>query len=274
MKPILLPFAASLSLASAGVVLTPTQDTDVYQFTTYPTSTTYSLGVNSSGGQGHSQKSLVKFNPTTATLAMTAAEIGTAKLRLYVLPDGSPSSGYGGTLVPGFVTVHAQGTAWTVAAARWSTFSPGTSLGTIGISQPSTETVAVWVELDVTAQVKAWVAGTAANNGFVIQAADETSTPSLNVSFASMETGFPPQLVVEKVQPKPFQVTGFSNSGANVTVGWNSESGKSYRVQESPDMVTWTTRQTVVATGTTSSATVAKTVYADGKGFFRVVVTQ
>ncbi|MGC4013846.1 MAG: DNRLRE domain-containing protein [Luteolibacter sp.] len=273
MKSLFLLLLAT-SISNAGVTLTATQDTDVYQFTTYPTSTTYSLGVNASGGEGHSQKTLLKFNPTTTTLGMTATEIGTAKLRLYILEDGSPSSGYGGTMVAGPVTVHPQGTTWTEANARWSTISPGTSLGTINLTQPSTATNPVWVELDVTAQVKAWVAGTATNNGFVIQAASETALPLMNVAFASRETGYPPQLVVEKVQPKPFQVTSYTMSGANVTLGWNSESGKSYRVQESPDMVTWTTRQTVVATATTSSLTLAKTAYAGGKGFFRVAVTQ
>ncbi|MFD0894138.1 DNRLRE domain-containing protein [Luteolibacter ambystomatis] len=272
MKPLLLLLASAA--ITCGVTLTPTQDTDVYQFTTYPTSTTYSLGVNASNGEGHSQKTLLKFNPTTTTLGMSATEIGTAKLRLYILPDGSPSSGYGGTLVPGAVTVHPQGTAWTVATARWSTFSPGTSLGSIAITQPSTETTAVWVELDVTAQVKAWVTTPSTNNGFVIQSANENAVPLLNVAFASMETGFPPQLVVEKVQPKPFQMTGFTMSGANVTLGWNSVVGKSYRVEESPDMTTWAPRQTVVASSTESSLTIAKTVYAGGKGFFRVVAVQ
>jgi hypothetical protein len=188
---------------AAPVVLTATQDTDIYQFTTYPTSTTYSLGVNASNHGGHSQKSLVKFEISASALGMVATQIQSAKLRLYVLPDSSTGSGFGGTLVPGNVSVFPQGNPWTVATARWSSFAPGAFISTLSITQASTENTPVWVEADVTETVKSWVAEITANHGFILQSSSETTTPLLSVLFASMETGFPPQLVIREVGSPP-----------------------------------------------------------------------
>lgn len=271
MKCLLVIFSiiCSIAVTCAQVILTPAQDTDLYQFSTYPTGTTYSLGVNSSGGAGHSQKTLIQFDPTASKLGMSASEIGRAVLRLYILPD-DPSNGYGGVLTPGMVSVHAQSVAWNVNTVRWSTASPGAVVGSISVTQPSTSTSAVWIEVDVTATVKAWVAGSMINNGFVLKSADEMASPMLNVLFASMETGFPPQLVVTKAAAAPFQVTSMTMNGDQVSLTWNSVSGKSYLVRESPDLVNWTTRQTVAATSTQSSATVTKTVYPAGRGFYRI----
>lgn len=49
----------------------------------------------------------------------------------------------------------------------------------------------VWVEVDATAIVTPWLSS-GTNNGFVVQGAIETADHLVCVSFASMETGFPP----------------------------------------------------------------------------------
>ncbi len=206
MKPYLYLISTILLISpaiAAPVVLTATQDTDVYQFTTYPTSTSYSLGVSASNHSGHSQKSLVKFSVSATTLGMSASQIQSAKLRLYVLPDASTGSGFGGELVPGNVSVFPQENPWTVATTRWSTFAPGASIGTLNLTKASTDAKPVWVEADVTETVKSWVAETTANHGFILQSSSETISPSVSVLFASMETGFPPQLVISEINSPP-----------------------------------------------------------------------
>ena len=196
--PLLLTLLLPLCHAET-LTLTPEEDTDLYQFTTYPTSTAYSLGVNASQNGGHSQKTLIKF-PLTATV--TPATLAAAKLRLYVLENSATGTGFGGTLQPGLLAVCTQGKSWSVETARWSSISSDAYLGTISLTQPSTATSPVWVELDATAAVRSWLTGTA-NHGFLLQASSETATSQLSVLFASMETGFKPQLVIQTTQTPP-----------------------------------------------------------------------
>ncbi|NJM38417.1 MAG: DNRLRE domain-containing protein [Akkermansiaceae bacterium] len=196
------PTAISLTvllicLKAESITLTPVEDTDVYQFTTFPTSTTFSLGVNASNNSGHSQKTLIKFS----VAGLTASIMKSAKLRLYVLPDASTGSGFGGDLVPGSVSVFAQENPWSVATALWSTFSAGSFVGTFNVATASTNSSPVWVELDVSETVKSWVGGTSVNHGFLLQSASETISPRISVMFASMETGFAPQLVIDQAEP-------------------------------------------------------------------------
>ncbi|MES2476123.1 MAG: DNRLRE domain-containing protein [Verrucomicrobiota bacterium] len=189
-------------LFAGSVTLTPEEDTDVYQFTTYPTSSTYSLGVNVSSNAGHSQRSLVRFPVTAASSKANADSLASATLRLYVLPDATTGSGYGGTLEPGDLSVFTQGQSWSVATARWSRVSPDQHLGDIEVTKASTDAKAVWIEFDATDAVRSWLSGTA-NHGFVIQGLDEAASRQVSVLFASMETGFPPELVITTDEEPP-----------------------------------------------------------------------
>jgi len=184
-------------LSAETVTLTPVKDSDVYAYTSSPTSTTYSLGVNSTPADSvtlHSQKSLVQFN--LASLAIPAGELGSAKLRLFVL-DTDPTYG---SVSPGEVYVYRQGTDWgaiTATSPKWTSFSPARFVGTFSVL---TTSVNKWVEIDVTSAVLEWLTGTA-NYGFILQPQADRTTPVLNVNFASMElasSGYAPQLIIAR----------------------------------------------------------------------------
>ena len=108
MKAAFLMLACSLAATGETVTLAPTKDSDIYSYTDRATGTTGTLGINSSGvGSPHSQRTLIQFD--LAGLAIPAAEIGSAKLRLFVVPP-DPSFG---ALTPGNVEILRQTAAWT-----------------------------------------------------------------------------------------------------------------------------------------------------------------
>ncbi len=185
-----------------SITLNPIEDTDVYQFISRPTSSTHSLGVVSSNGAGHSQKSVIRFDLTKEATKIKAEEIVSAKLRLYVLPDSSPGSGFGGTLTPGTVAAYLQGSAWSTSTIRWTDFVSQSFIGSLSVTTASSDENPVWLEMDATSTVKSWLTGTA-NYGFLLQANDEMASPSLSVNFASAETGFKPQLVITTTGQTP-----------------------------------------------------------------------
>lgn len=170
-----------IATANAAVTLTPTQDSDVYEMFGNPTGSNWDLGVSSSPSGPHSQKSLIQFNLT----GINGNDIQSATLRLYV---NSPVEG-NGVFVAGDVSIYSQAAAWNAVTLNWSGFSQGALLGTLNVSNNLT-----WVEFDATAIAKAWANGTTANNGFLLQTAN--GSVSQSAAFASMETGFAPQLVI------------------------------------------------------------------------------
>lgn len=200
------------------VVLTPAKDTDVYSYPGdgAPTSTTFTLGVNSSPidfVSVHSQRSLIQF--PLSGLSIPAAEIGSAKLRLFVLP---PNPEYG-VLSPGDIHVHRQGSDWgniTLATPKWTAFDSAEILGTFPILVTSAEQ---WVEFDLTSTVIAWAEGTHPNHGIYLATAADRTDPVVNVSFASMEfPGYGPQLVIQR-RIVPPELAIESESGT-VTLQW------------------------------------------------------
>ena len=122
--------------------------------------------------------------------------------RLYVLENSANGSGFGGTLQPGNLAIFTQGKSWSTETARWSNISNANYVGEIPVTHASTATEAVWVELDATVVVRSWLTGTA-NDGFLLQAASKTATAQLSVNFASMETGFKPQLIIQTLGIPP-----------------------------------------------------------------------
>lgn len=213
-------FALILAVSSASgepVILYPVQDSDVYSYPGdgNPTSTNFSLGVSSTPPDYatlHSQKSLIQFD--VSSLPFPASEIGTAVLRLYVFP---PDPTYG-PLYPGDVYVRRQAVAWTVTATtpKWPMFQ---SAGDMGSFPVLTGYANQWVQHDITGTVAGWVAREFPNHGLFLAPLTDRMSPSLNVTFASMEVpGYQPQLVITRKVPLPplvIQVTG-----ATVTLQW------------------------------------------------------
>jgi hypothetical protein len=236
MKSTLLLIAAAASAAAETVTLTPSQDSDVYAFFDAPSFTPESLNVGAHPTQAHSHHSLVQFN--LAPLAIPAAEIGTAKLRLFSL---TPNSTNGGGLRPGNVSVHRQGVAWSLSPTlRWNHIQAQELAGTIPMTPASAD---VWVEVEVTALVKQWVAGGVPNHGFVLKPESETLEPLLNVEFASMElTNFKPQLVITRAElPAVDPVLVIAIQGGEVGLAWSVAGSTGWSLQEAETLAgPWT----------------------------------
>lgn len=212
MRTLFLSLALAVSARAESVTLKPSQDSDVYAFFDAPSFSIFDLNVGASGtAMTHSHHALVEFN--LATLAIPAAEIATAKLRLFVL---QPDSTNGGGLRGGNVAVHRQGVDWAVAGLRWSHLQGQEQVGLIPVTQASVNN---WVELDVTALVKGWAAGTTPNHGFLLKPESETQEPWMNVLFASMEiTNFAPQLVITRQEMVP--ELSISRAGGGFVLEW------------------------------------------------------
>jgi len=206
--------ACSLVATGETITLGPTKDSDIYSYTDRATGTTGTLGINSSGvGSPHSQRTLIQFN--LAGLAIPAAEIGSAKLRLFVVPP-DPSFG---ALTPGNVEVLRQTAAWTITnpTLRWNHFQAADPVGLLAVPAGSS---GFWVEMEVKPLVVAWASGSVANYGFALQA--ESETIPLNVTFAAMEaTGYGSQLVITRAEaPVIPPVLTLTSSSSAIHLRW------------------------------------------------------
>jgi hypothetical protein len=212
MRTILLSVALATVGFAESVTLKPSQDSDVYAFFDGPSYSIFDLNVGAGGAtMAHSHHALVKFD--LSPLAIPAAEIGSAKLRLFAL---QPDSVNGGGLRGGKVAVHRQGAAWAVAGLRWNQLQSRELAGLLTVTQASVNS---WLELDVTALVRSWKAGTTANHGLLLKPESETAEPWLNVLFASMEiANFAPQLVIARQQIKP--ALGIKIVAGQVVLEW------------------------------------------------------
>ncbi|MDB6076797.1 MAG: sorting domain protein [Akkermansiaceae bacterium] len=259
------------TLHAESVTLGPSRDTDIYAFTDMPTSTIYTLGVNASGeGAPHSQRTLVQFDLTS--LAIPAAEIGTATLRMYVV---APDANFG-TFTGGNVSVFNQTQAWTNvkgSPVRWSALAPGAFVGNLVTTATNT-----WVELDATALVQAWAAGTTPNYGFELQAESETATPAINVTYASMELaalGQPgPQLVITRaVAPvaPPVLTVAAGPADGQITVSWPVANGAGWTLQQAASPAGPWTADTTAATSSDGHNQVTHSVTDAPVGFFRLI---
>ncbi|MCW1917020.1 DNRLRE domain-containing protein [Luteolibacter sp. GHJ8] len=263
MKAILLLFASAVLAVAETVTFTPSLDSDVYAYFDAPSFTPDSLNVGAHPTQAHSHHSLVQFN--ISTLAIPAAEIGTAKLRLFSL---IPNSSNGGGLRGGNVSVHRQGQAWSLSPTlRWNHIKPQELAGTITMTAASTE---VWVEVDVTTLVKQWAAGTVPNYGFVLKPESETLEPLLNVEFASMElTSFKPQLVITRsTAPVPNPVLSIAKQGNQITLAWPVTGSTGWTLQEADNLSgPWTAS---TATPASSAGVWQVSATAGSRKFFRL----
>lgn len=261
MKAILFFLLSAASVIAETVTLKASQDSDVYAFFDGPSYSIFDLNVGAGGPtMAHSHHALVKFN--LATLAIPAPEIGTAKLRLFAL---QPDSANGGGLRGGNVAVHRQGANWAVAGLRWSHLQPQERVGLIPVVQASVNT---WVELDVTALVKGWAAGTTANHGLVLKPESETLEPWLNVLFASLEiTNFAPQLVITRQEVPP--VLGISTVGGQVVLEWPAGSSGWTLQQAASPAGPWSANTDPV-TSESGRLTVRHVPIPGGRRFFRL----
>jgi hypothetical protein len=238
----------SLALASTGsaetVTFTPSQDSDVYTFFDAPSFTPESLNVGADPSLAHAHRSLVQFD--ISSLAIPAAEIGSAKLRLFSL---IPNSSNGGGYRAGNVSVHRQGAAWSLnPPLRWNDIQPQELAGTLVMTAATQE---VWVEADITELVKQWVSGAKPNYGVVLKPEAESAEPWLNVEFASMElNSFKPQLVIARAVAPP--VLAISVQTGSIVLEWPVAGSDGWTLQEAaspggPWVASTTTVQTVGA---------------------------
>ena len=268
MKRSLLFLFCSAAFAPAET-LTPTKDSDVYSYlgpNGGPTSTIFSLGVSSTPPESvtlHSQKTLIQFN--TSAITIPAGEIGSAKLRLFVIP---PSAEFG-TLSPGNVHVHRQASAWgpvTGAFPQWATFQSAAEIGVIPITIASSET---WVEVDITATVIAWKNGSVPDNGLFLAPFTDRLSPTLNVTFTSMEVpGYEPQLVVTRKVSTP--ILSIASSGGAITVKWPVTGSEGWTLQRTTNLATgpWVANTDAVTTVYCNYQIQPSNV---GREFFRLV---
>lgn len=160
---------------------------------------------------------LIRFDQSQITAALAGAPVASAKLRLRITSNGSNWGATGRGVSAHRVTqtwLEARATwncpndtnlnnsspdcnpAWNMGnSAQWPFVAAPSSVATIKDGQTGI------VEWDVTADVRAYVAGSAQNFGWIIKKADETKTG--RADFGSRESSQVPQLVIETGAPPP-----------------------------------------------------------------------
>ena len=260
MKATFFLFALCAAAAAESVTLTSVKDSDVYSYldSTVPTITT--LNVNSSLGMAHSNHALVQFN--LAALAIPAGEIGSAKLRIY---SNLPQTGFNG----GEIAIHRQGAAWTETGLRWNNIQPQEEVAAVAVNQSN-----VWVEVDVTALVAQWVAGTRSNYGFVLRPKVENveGSAGVNIEFISREVAsYAPQLIVTRAEPPALPpVVGISSQGGQIVIEWPVSGSSGWTLQETDDLSQGWTPSAATASQENGMWRVSHVPGASTKRFFRL----
>jgi hypothetical protein len=183
---------ASVAVSAQATTLTPNQDSYVRQdaaTTNYGTST--SLNAQSQNSS-RNRRAFVQFDLSSVP---TGSAITSASLRLYMNSAPSASRTYQVYRVTG---------GWTEAAITWN--AQPTVAGAATASVASGTTGSVWLEWNVTADLQAFVSGTANYGWRVMDAAESGSSTAYLGQFYSREygtAGYRPQLVVNYVPPTP-----------------------------------------------------------------------
>jgi len=162
---------SNVNVEAATLELNPSQDTMLYQFpfagpgtpsmkSLYPS--TLATGFT---GTGHDLASLLQFD--TASTGLTAIQVTSATLKLYVIPAS--------TLPPPALGADSDAThqiqvnvtkldapVWVEAAVKWSTAPP--TIGSV-IGSQTVSGVSQWISIDVTSLVQDWLTTPGANNG-------------------------------------------------------------------------------------------------------------
>ena len=222
-----------------------------------PVADTYVRNISANQNQGSetrlsitdlgNHRSLVRFDQAQITSALAGAQVASAKLRLRITSNGSNwgATGRG-------VSAHRMTQTWVEARATWNCpndtnlnnsspdCSPSWNMGNSSqwpfVSTPSSVATIKdgqtgVVEWDVTADVRAFVAGSAQNFGWLVRKADETRTG--RAEFGSRESSQGPQLVIETGPPPPSpapvvydtyirEISENQNAGAEVSMQVNN----------------------------------------------------
>lgn len=177
----------NISAEAANFELNPTQDTMLYQFSfagpgTPPMKSLYpSTLATGFTGTGHDLASLLQFD--TASTGLTAAQVISATLKLYVIPASTlPPPALGAdTDATHQVQVNVtklDSPAWAEAAVKWSTAPPTT--GSV-IGSQAIGGVSQWISIDVKSLVEDWLTTPSANNGLRLS----QSGPRVNDAFGT-----------------------------------------------------------------------------------------
>lgn len=127
-------------------------------------------------GGGRIGRAFLKYSLANLPPGTTAADVTQARLRLWVNIN---------TTLPGSITMTPVTSAWDELVLKDNT-TGSLTFGLPKLSDLPINSSANFVSIDVTAWVKAWLDGTLANEGFVIEAS--TSTATLNLAFDSKES--------------------------------------------------------------------------------------
>lgn len=141
---------------------------------------------------GASQRAFLKFSTTILPPGTTAADIKQARLRLWVNSS---------SVTLGSITLTPVTSAWSESTLAENTSSTLT-FGLPKHTNLPVSSIGNFVSIDITDWVQAWLAGTLANEGFLIETGSASST--LDISFDSKEseaTSHEPQLDIVLVGP-------------------------------------------------------------------------
>ena len=201
-RQLLLALSAGILPLTAFAQSVPlTQDT--YVVTGTPTNYGVAAGLQV-GGAGNDQ-SLVQFDITTLPVGVTAANVAKATLVLFTRTVTT-----GGT-----VNIYAANGPWTETTVTGQN-SP--SIGATVASSVGVNFANQYFYADVTSAVQSWVAGTLANNGFII-----TGNGGVNVQFGSKEdttSSHPAELLITLTNSGPAGPAGATGaSGATGATG-------------------------------------------------------
>ena len=183
MFPRWLGLAAILAVAARALAVEATLVADAHVNSARPTANSGAIS-NLNVGAGYT--ALLQFDLSTLPAGTTALQISRAVLRLYCNRADTP----------GLVTVQPVNAGWGEYSVTYATLPAlGTAAQLFSVSQGG-----AYVSVDVTAQVQAWVSGTAANNGLALTAG------SAAVQFDSKEndlTGHAPSLDIVLMSQGP-----------------------------------------------------------------------
>src|SRR5580658_4458894 len=193
---ILLTFTA---IAGFAQTLPPSGDTDYVpgNGSNFGTGITITVGSSSSVG-------LVQFDLTQLPAGLTAAQIQSAKLTLFLDHVGS-----GGTINVDMVSAS---TPWTELTVNGNS---GISAGSAVATSVPVTTADTFISMDATAAVQGWITTPGSNNGFMIIANGSTS-----VQFDSKEnttTSHPATLTIVLANSGPTGPTGAASTLAGPT---------------------------------------------------------
>src|SRR5580658_6487045 len=193
---ILLTFTA---IAGFAQTLPPSGDTDYVpgNGSNFGTGITITVGSSSSVG-------LVQFDLTQLPAGLTAAQIQSAKLTLFLDHVGS-----GGTINVDMVSAS---TPWTELTVNGNS---GISAGSAVATSVPVTTADTFISMDATAAVQGWITTPGSNNGFMIIANGSTS-----VQFDSKEnttTSHPATLTIVLANSGPTGPTGAASTVAGPT---------------------------------------------------------